>query len=282
MWCIRYDETFLIFNISYIKKRGIIAPFFITFTKNLRYLINISMKNIIAIFLLSALVFTACKKEVEPVSLNVAFKPTNKGSGVVAGGILKDVDNKNFSLDEFKFYISNIEVTDVKDVKTKINRVVLYDLGVNDYDIFYDIPEGNYKSISFGLGLDTATNNTNPNSVDETDPLSISQGTYWDMLKYRFVVLEGKFDSTVAGNTTPNKPFALHIGTDQMYRTVEVFKPFEITGGKNYVELPFEINELFYSTTDTIRFSEHYSNDSENEVQLDYGNRIMNFFKNAF
>lgn len=240
------------------------------------------MKNIIIGIFFGALLLTSCKKEVEPVSLNVSFKPTNKGANVVSGGILKDVDNRNFLLNDFKFYISNIEVTDLNDVKTKINKVVLYDLGVNDYDIFYDIPQGSYKSISFGLGLDSTTNETNPNSVDESDPLSISQGTYWNMLKYRFVVLEGKFDTTIAGNSAPTKPFALHIGTNQMYRTVEVFKPFEITTGKNYIELPFEVNKLFYSTSDTIRFANHYSNDSENEEQLDYGNRIMNFFKNAF
>lgn len=240
------------------------------------------MKNAILIAFLSTFLVLACKKEKEPVSLNITMKPTNKGVGIVKNGILKDVDNRNFLLTNFKFYVSNIELTDVNDIKTKINSVLLFDLGGNDYDIYYDIPKGSYKSIAFGLGLDSTTNETNPNAVDEDNPLSISQGTYWDMLKYRFLVFEGKYDASEAGNAAPLEPFALHIGTNQMYRKVEVFKAFEIADGKNFIELPFEVNKLLYSSSDTIKLSNHYSNDSENEEQLDYGNRIMNYFKNAF
>lgn len=240
------------------------------------------MNHVKFIILLSAiLVFVSCKKDAAPPSVTIAWKAQNKGVDIIKGGNLKDVENRNFNFSALRFYVNNISLIGVDDVVTQSKSIFLYDLGENEFDIYYNFPAGKYKAIRFGLGLDSITNESNPNSFAEDHPLSIEQGMYWDMLKYRFLVMEGNFDNSEAGTSTPTQPFALHIGTNPMYRTVEIFKSIEITDGNNELDIPFEVNQILYSSGDTIKLREHYSNDSNTPEQLVFGNKLMTNFKNA-
>lgn len=233
------------------------------------------------IFLVTVAMLSSCKKDSAPPSVTIAWKAQNKGVDIIKGGNLKDVENRNFNFSALRFYVNNISLVGVDDVVTESKSVFLYDLGKNEFDIYYNFPAGKYKAIRFGLGLDPTTNESNPNSFADDHPLSIEQGMYWDMLKYRFLVMEGNFDNSPTGTGTPNQPFALHIGTDAMYRTVEIFKSIEITDGNNELDIPFEVNQILYTTGDTIKLTEHYSNDSNTPEQLVIGNKMMTNFKNA-
>lgn len=140
--------------------------------------------------------------------------------------------------------------------------VFLYKWGA-DESLTLEIPAGSYDSLIFGLGLSPALNNSNPNAFDNSHPLSIAQDMFWPMLKYRFVLLEGAVDTTVAMNGPVTFPISYHLGADELYRRIAIHSPFTIAqGGTHSLTLPVELKAIFDGPAGVIDMRTHFANHS--------------------
>lgn len=81
---------------------------------------------------------------------------------------------------------------------------------------YLNIPEGNYKGISFMLGLDSAINHGDPNKWPANHPLNAyTTGLHWGWAGgYIFQALDGNYSKDSITSSTNG--FSFHAATDQM------------------------------------------------------------------
>ncbi len=212
------------------------------------------MKKKIYLYLsLALLALGACSKDEPsgtdtPTKADVAFglQLSLYGNEQALNEYFTTSNGYKIILSNFRLYISNIELTKENGEKVSVKDVMLYDIGETESRSFTaNIPVGNYTSVRFGLGLDPATNDSDPTSFENSHPLAAYQGMYWSMLKYRFAIIEGR--ANVAGGDPANDALmAYHPGTDPAYRTLDIDYAFNVDANSaaslNFV---VELNELF-------------------------------------
>ena len=219
-----------------------------------------------AIFLLFAIcvISTSCKKEQE-VNVNFYIKETSKTA-----------NNRSYALElsKLKILFSNFKLTDNSSNDVIVKDVFLYKTSNSKFS--FKIPEGNFESFSFSFGLDAATNNSIPTSFSAAHPLSVENGLYWDMLKYRFLVAEGNIDDSPLKNETPDAPFSMHLGTDTLYTT---FTVTDVIYNGSSIDITMDLDKLFVLDSDPFQII-NFSNHSE-PSEISRGIQIKNSFVNG-
>lgn len=187
-------------------------------------------KNIIIItFILftSAVVFTGCKKDKDngPAERSISFHLHTVVGNTVANytSVFTDATGRSFTLSDCRYYISNIVF--IKDDGTELpmtGKVLLANPATMKYEIG-KVPVGKYKGYRFLFGIDSVTNHSDPATYPSSSPLSYQNPTmHWGWNQgYIFMIMEGKVDTSAAGNGTPDFDFYYHIGLDQMKRTID-------------------------------------------------------------
>ncbi len=106
-----------------------------------------------------------------------------------------------------------------------------------------NIKEGNYKNISFNIGLDSLTNHSDPNKYSADSPLSlINHNLHWGWASgYIFFSLEGNIH--YQGNF---QSFAYHIGFLKNLHRVSINSNFDVVNNES-LDLEFDLAKLFHS-----------------------------------
>ena len=158
----------------------------------------------------------------------------------------------------FKFYLSDIKLTNDNNETVTISDVELFDLEDN-HTIEKLIPIGNYKSISFAVGLDSLTNrNSDPDTFNAEHPLSYAQNTHWGWASlYKFMQIEGRVDEIESDFL--QKTFSYHTGFDELYRPITLEKSIEVTDDQNDFTLILNIDEVFKAVSSVDMFNENTS-----------------------
>lgn len=192
-------------------------------------------RKILLLSFFGAIVFASCRKKDDPLA---AINPADTAMGKLqisfqnfAGAQLLVLDNEwyqnengdSIKVSEYKYYISNIEL--ISDSSTFYEPESYHLINERDdaskYFTIGDIPEGNYTSIRFLIGVD-ARRNRNGAQTGALDPLN---GMFWDWNSgYIMSKMEG---------TSPSSPqqnhFAYHIvgfaGQYSVLRTVTLSFP---------------------------------------------------------
>ncbi|MBL0073279.1 MAG: hypothetical protein IPP34_16315 [Bacteroidetes bacterium] len=175
--------------------------------------------------------FTSCKDdddtEPTPASTeqNLTFHiHTNVGAtSVVYGTNYAHTDGRTFNLSDLRYYISNIVLIKQDNSELPISgKVLLVNPSENEYSLG-KVPVGSYKGFRFYLGLDSATNHTDPTTYTSENPLSIqTPSIHWSWNSgYIFMKIEGLVDTSLAGNGNVNFPFFYHVGLDQNTKTID-------------------------------------------------------------
>lgn len=220
------------------------------------------LRNISFILLLTVvtgLLFSGCKKddddETTPAPTPNAVQRfgfhmhSMVGSSAAAyGTTFTDNSGRKFNLADFRFYISNVVL--IKDDGSEYpftNKVILVNPTTNEYDLG-DAPVGSYKGFKFILGLDSATNHSDPTIYPASNPLSIqSPSIHWTWNSgYIFMKVEGQVDTTLANTGTPNYDFFYHIGMDMFKRNIDFStEAFTIVSGSDKeIGLEFDLLEM--------------------------------------
>ncbi|MBC8047451.1 MAG: hypothetical protein H7Y00_11695 [Fimbriimonadaceae bacterium] len=137
-------------------------------------------------------------------------------------GNLYTIGGVKTQLDVARFYISNIRLVDSAGNETPFTGIyLLADPGFEDYDLG-DQFAGNYTKIRLDIGLDSATNHSDPGDYPSSSPLSYQSPAMnwgWDF-GYMFMLIHGEVDTDNDGITDGN--LINHLGTDDFLTTVEI------------------------------------------------------------
>lgn len=218
--------------------------------------------NRFLIILLLALTMFSCKKSSNTLIFTLDLKVNNEV--FETGKIYQDYDGRNIQFNDFKLYISDLEVSDESNTFFKDVLIFAAEKNILSYAFLSPILKSK-KTVSGNLGLDTLYNNKNPVLFADSHPLSISQNMYWSMLKYRFLVIEGRIDTSATKDKTPTFPFSYHIGSDTMLRS------FSFNTTNDELSIPIEILDIFKG----IDILTHFDNHSESPQQIEKGIIMM-------
>lgn len=252
-------------------------------------------KNIFLSFMLVySLFFSACKQD-PPVPIeenketNINFKAQVSGADLLYFNDYTDPMGYRYQIETFKFYVSNITLTNSDNEEIEIADVNLLNFKdghssepVTPTTIKTEVPQGKYKNIAFEIGVDAARNAADPAQYEREHPLSLYQGMHWDWnTGYIFFNLEGRVDSTSDGSGTLNKSLLYHLGLDALLQKVDLAIDLEIgSETKPEVNIGIDINQIFASETDTVKIAvEGFSHTTES---MELAEKIMRNTSKAF
>jgi hypothetical protein len=184
--------------------------------------------------------FSSCKKE--NTSNNTDNTTPNTPTGTVMFHLHTYLENtevdgynivyttdegRKISLTRAQFYISAIQLVRLDGTLYDItDKKILKELETDVYFIA-DVPVGNYKSVKFKVGLDAATNQSNP--FPSVDSAILNRPEMWFSSTaqpdgYVFMNVEGKIDTTsdASGTVANMQPFSYKIGTNANYKQVSM------------------------------------------------------------
>lgn len=132
----------------------------------------------------------------------------------------------------------------------------------------YDnLPEGNYKGLSFMLGLDSAINHGDPNKWPANHPLNaFTTGLHWGWSGgYIFQALDGNYAKDSV--TSSRDGFSFHAATDQM--KTDFFLPFNYTIDKTVKTATIECSvDKMFSFPNPILFKNTSVSHSESPSEI--------------
>ncbi|MDI1354743.1 MAG: hypothetical protein PSX36_07485 [bacterium] len=182
--------------------------------------------QLVALLLAVSLLFVFCKKEDQitnpivvgnlvdtsgaPPSLEVSFSAYANNLPLVADSQwYKNTSNDYFTISKFNYYISNVKMKREDGlVFTESNsyHLVKHIGGKTSFTIT-NLPPGNYSSIEFLIGVDSAMGVSGVHNGD----LDVANDMFWDWSTgYLFFKLEGAYMSTDIPD--PGSFYSMHIG----------------------------------------------------------------------
>lgn len=237
--------------------------------------------------LLGVFLVVSCRKESlseEEIMTDVQLNLTTQvqGQSINLDTYEQILDSFWINLDEWRFYLSDITfiTQDGRGVKAEFSdyeeNVLLYELGV-DEQFTVGIPEGNYKELKFNVGLEPNLNDILPHTFPGNHPMSWEKDMYWDMLKYRFVVMEAFVKKDVESEDT--QVLSYHLGGDDYVRTVSIPKSIEVdyASSSNEIDIQFDLKTMF----EDIDIDDFFSFHSEG-IQIETGLQMMDNIGRAF
>ena len=109
----------------------------------------------------------------------------------------------------------------------------------------FEVEEGNYNGLNFGLGVNSEQNITTPAQYELDHPLGLSHNTFWAMepASYIFVMVEGKID-TLEQNNFYNLTY--HLAHDDLLKYIELNQTKNISVGENNdYNIDINLSKLF-------------------------------------
>ena len=171
------------------------------------------MNKLLSVFIAAFLILSSCNKDGEG-NLAIQFNPKFENQAFDLNQVyLFNGDSIEFTVAQF--YVSDVS-TENKDGNESIllKDVALINFENETNDLVFTMPEGAYKNIHLGLGLNPVQNATDPSTYPEEHPMSLLASNYWMMSNsYIFLKIEGRHIEN--GVITP---FAYHVGTDPFFR----------------------------------------------------------------
>jgi len=196
------------------------------------------MKNLLLLaFSLGLLVMSSCKKDDEVGTITLHFKATYDGLPLKTFETLPFENGEQLQFTLMSFYVSDLELTnqsstevldDVELINLSFDNVAAADEG---YTLtISNVAVGTYDGIRFGIGVPADVNQKKPADFPSSNPLS-NTGYYWiPWDSYIFMKTEGRLDTL--GSGALDLGFALHSGSDPLYRILEGSLPLTIEDGK--------------------------------------------------
>lgn len=202
----------------------------------------------------STLFINSCKEE-EPTipsgtgdnSMEVVFTATANGKTFNLNDSFElSAENFKYTFSLFKFYVSKFRLIRNDNSEVMLKEIDMIDFRSDAPNLSFkvDVPEGVYKEIKFGIGVDSINNAKDASTFPSNSPLAISKGTYWGMTsQYRFFLMEGRLDTTMTN--TNYVPFAVHTGTNALYREKVFAKALTYTKGDHKkITINIDVDEL--------------------------------------
>lgn len=233
------------------------------------------------------LLIVGCEKEKDeqPIpytgpNVEVQFILTQDNSPVQFFTPLEIDSVHDLQVELFKFYLSHLQLRNNQDTVELANFELVDMATAEGKQFLYNIPAGTYTSLYLALGLDSATNATDPVTVPTSSPLSAAQGMYWGWASmYRFAMFEGRANlrGTIGGGG--DDLLSYHPGANSLYRQLEFagFSKQISTSGKTTLVLQIDLDEVFNGPSGSFDFN---TENQSHTTPADYyiAERFMNNF----
>ena len=144
-----------------------------------------------------------------------------------------------------------------------------------------DVPAGRYAGIKFDIGLRGMTNKVDPTSAPADHVLAkqLDQNNHWSWNNgYIFMRIEGKVDTTAAGNGTATTPWRVHLGMGSFLKNVEINEPFTLEEGDQMVHLMLNYGKMI----EDIDFSDPAQLDCITMNNMPVANKVFADIQDAF
>lgn len=187
------------------------------------------MKRIFILAIMSSFLFTSCKKDSVPeynpnikAGLSVEFDNVAGSSDLQLNtGNYTNAAGESFKVTKLKYYVSNFKVTNFNGAEYVIPQEESYFLidesDASSHEAVLEVPEGEYKTLSFVLGVDSLRNTKDVSQ--RTGVLDVSGAAtdmYWSWNSgYIFFKMEG----TSPAISTMGGVFQYHVGGFGGYNT---------------------------------------------------------------
>jgi len=190
--------------------------------------------------------FASCKKDEKETNQKLNFHIHSLAGVSEINAIDTFVTSTGIKItfNDLRFYISNIVLIKEDGTEYPIsNKVLLAGIEKEEHALG-EVPVGRYKGFKFMLGLDSATNHSDPSTYEAGNPLAMQTPTmHWDWNSgYLFLKADGRVDTSSGGNLSPNCDFFYHIGQDVLVRQISFLETsFEVlSDGEKYIHLNFD------------------------------------------
>lgn len=158
------------------------------------------------------------------------------------------INGVNTNLNLAQFYVSGITLVDANGNEFKQDGLYLLVQPETEEYAIGDFPAGDYTSVKFDIGIDSATNHGDPSLYPIGDPLGAqTPSMHWGWsFGYIFMRIDGEVDSDGDGTPDPAGAFEMHLGTDHYLASIEVEMPISIGQGlENIVHLQADYTSFF-------------------------------------
>lgn len=208
---------------------------------------------------------TGCKKNNDTkgtLQLNVAHK--HGDMPLVFNNTYTNTNGQDYQLNLANIYITTPTATG-EQPHTWSNTYLSFS---PDETVFVldSIPVGSYSGLSFGIGIDSTTNHSDPTTFPEQSPLNPAHPRYqhwaWNT-GYIFVKLEGYCDKDNTG--VLDDYFFYHLGLDQLYRNYTGTEAFEIAANTT---TPLTVTIDYKTIFDQLDFSTSLSTHTMDNINL--------------
>ena len=174
-------------------------------------------------YLLSLMLFS-CRKEKTPDpevpgDASLVIRHFSLGEKAGPGITLEDSAGTKLNFTKLQYYVSDIRLETENPFETyrdpeKVHLVRGLD-NAGEFSIrLWNLPPGNYRSLVLNIGLDSVTNHQSNGAGD----LNPGFGMYWSWSgEYKFMVLEGEFQSTDSSGT-----FLFHMAGEPCFRSIVI------------------------------------------------------------
>lgn len=216
-------------------------------------------------------------------SLRVVVRPTWNGAPFSMYETYENVSGYRVKVEQLKFYLGNVRLVNGSGA-TLVRNVELFDMVHNgDTVLWSGLGTGTWSGMSLGLGVPQALNDADPIVYPAHHPLDLAHGTYWSWGSgYRFVMFDGKYDTTSTGTGPVLQPFSMHTGMNVCYREFDLplAGSLNITeGGTSTLVLELAVDRFFYSESDTLDLATEnasHGNDPAHVLALELSDHIVN------
>ena len=228
------------------------------------------MKRILILSTSLLILLNSCKKDAAPeyntgvkADLSVEFDNVAGAQDLALNtGVYTNAAGENFSVSKLKYYVSNFKLTRVDGTEYVVpqnDSYFLIDESVAaSHEPVLSVPEGEYKSISFMLGVDSLRNTKDISErTGVLDPTGVGADMYWTWNSgYIFFKMEGTSPASAMGD------FTYHIGGFGGYSsaTINNIKTITLdltsrgtpkvkTGKETNIHLMVDIEKMFNGST---------------------------------
>ncbi len=224
------------------------------------------LRNVL--FICLAIVMLGCDKDDDQTTtsesprLILSFDPLADGAEIQLNERFTNPQGHQVEATQIQFYLAHIQLHAPSEI-IELEEIAMINIQDNKRTLEFEIPEGDYTSVSFDLGVPVDLNGTqNPDFTtslyDPNHPLSVNNGMYWGWAAgYRFFSFDGRCDTTGSTTDFQEALFTFHTGRDTLYRELGGFtKSFSARNG-DVVHLQFgvELNTIFQGPAGTVDLS---------------------------
>lgn len=190
------------------------------------------LKNIVAVMAM-ALAFTSCSNDDDnnnsvtgEGSLKIEFDNVYGSADFAVNTAYTNSNGEVIKANKVKYIVSNIVLTKVDGTTYTVPKTESYFIideltPASTLLTIPNIPAGNYKSISYGIGVDKAQFDLGATGQGNFLTTAQNAGMMWSWSAgYKFVAFEGTFTSSTVTTDTNFKLHTGQTGTDYNYATI--------------------------------------------------------------